>query len=61
VLGAALALALPGAASADTFTVSTLADSGKGSLRGAVEEANDQVGSDRILFEADSAALPASR
>lgn len=45
------ALAAPAAASADTFTVSTLADSGKGSLRAAVTEANEQVGSDRIFFK----------
>ena len=49
------ALAAPAAASADTFTVSTLADSGKGSLRAAVAEANDQVGSDRILFKTELA------
>jgi Ca2+-binding RTX toxin-like protein len=49
------ALAAPAAAPADTFTVSTLADSGKGSLRAAVAEANDQVGSDRVLIKSDLA------
>ena len=52
-LGGACAMALSAGASADTFSVSTLADSGKGSLRAAVEDANDQVGSDRILFKAE--------
>ena len=54
-LAVLVALAAPASASADTFTVSTLADSGKGSLRAAVAEANDQVGSDRILFKTELA------
>lgn len=58
-LAAACAAALPAAASADTFNVTTLADSGKGSLRDAVQDANALVGSDRIVFKAElGGAIP---
>ena len=51
LLGAGLlAGALP--ARADTFTVTTLADSGSGSLRAAVAAANARAGNDIIVFSA---------
>ncbi len=48
---AALALAAP--AGAATFTVDTLDDSGDGSLRSAIDDANATPEEDRIVFEED--------
>ncbi|MBK5233991.1 MAG: hypothetical protein JJE13_13565 [Thermoleophilia bacterium] len=50
-MGAALAMAAP--ASAQDFTVTALNDSGTGSLRAAIDDANTNTnaGSDRILFQ----------
>lgn len=45
-------LLLPAAAGAATFNVSTLADSGPGSLRDAVDQANRNFGADVITFNA---------
>lgn len=50
---AALALGAALSAVAGTFTVSTLADSGPGSLRAAVAAANANPGPDVVLFEVD--------
>ena len=47
-----LTLLLHGAASADTYTVLNLNDSGAGSLRAAVSAANANVGGDTIEFDA---------
>ena len=44
-------LAAPGAAQADDFNVTNLNDEGSGSLRQAVLDANDNDGTDRILFK----------
>jgi hypothetical protein len=44
-------LAVPAAAQADDFTVTNLNDSGSGSLRQAVIDANADNGADRILFK----------
>ncbi|MBI5722088.1 MAG: choice-of-anchor D domain-containing protein [Burkholderiales bacterium] len=52
-LGAALALLMGvGAAQAATFTVTTTADSGAGSLRDAITQANATPGADTIVFDA---------
>jgi Ca2+-binding RTX toxin-like protein len=50
--GVSLGVALFGAASADaaTFTVSNLSDSGAGSLRQAITEANANPGADQVTF-----------
>jgi hypothetical protein len=45
-----VALAAPALASAQTFTVTDLADSGAGSLRQAVSEANSAAGADQVVF-----------
>lgn len=45
-------LLLPAAAGAANFTVTTLADSGAGSLRDAVDQANRTVGADVVSFNA---------
>jgi hypothetical protein len=50
VLGAAVAAASP-LAGAATFTVSSLADSGAGSLRDAIAQANTAPGADTVQFE----------
>jgi LPXTG-motif cell wall-anchored protein len=50
-------VAVPMAASAATFTVTTLADSGAGSLRDAVDQANLAPGADTITFDP---AIPAN-
>lgn len=44
-------LAVPGAAGAADFTVTTLADDGAGSLRQAVADANENEGPDTVLFQ----------
>jgi Ca2+-binding RTX toxin-like protein len=44
-------LALPAGAQADDFTVTNLNDSGAGSLRDALVEANGNPGADRVLFK----------
>jgi hypothetical protein len=49
-LGCALCLCLASGATAATFTVSNLADSGPGSLRQAVLDANAAPGADEIAF-----------
>ncbi len=48
-LGAAASL-MPGAAQANTYTVTNTTDSGAGSLRQAVIDANSHAGADTILF-----------
>jgi len=47
-MGAAFAIAAP--AAAQDFTVTNLSDADPGSLRAAIDDANGQPGSDRILF-----------
>ena len=49
-LAALITLALPAAASAATFTVSTTGDAGAGSLRAAITSANSTSGRDSISF-----------
>jgi hypothetical protein len=54
-LGAGLSLgalaALPATAQADDFKVTNLKNSGAGSLRTAIDDADDAGGPDRILFK----------
>ena len=52
LLVAAISLALVGSVSAATFNVTTNADSGSGSLRHAVTQANTTAGPDQISFAA---------
>jgi hypothetical protein len=52
-----LLAALPAIAGAASFTVSTLADSGPGSLRDAVDQANRSTGADSIGFGALSGTI----
>jgi hypothetical protein len=47
------AILFPAAAAAGTFTVTTLADSGPGSLRAAIAAANANPGPDEVRFEVD--------
>jgi hypothetical protein len=49
-IAAAIAVLAPDGAAAQTFTVTDLADSGGGSLRLAVSEANSNSGADLIVF-----------
>jgi hypothetical protein len=51
LLGAAILLAAPAGASADSFPVTSTASSGAGSLRGAIEAANANTGLDTIPIE----------
>ena len=55
----ALAVALPAAATGDTYTVTTTADEGPGSLRQAITDANARDGADTIEFRipSDGAAV----
>lgn len=53
-VGGALVLA-PQAGAVTTFTVTTTADSGVGSLRQAIDDANNNAGADIIVFDASSA------
>jgi predicted outer membrane repeat protein len=54
--GVAGALVLaPQAGAATTFTVTNTADSGAGSLRQALDDANDNAGADIIVFDASAA------
>jgi predicted outer membrane repeat protein len=53
-VGGALVLA-PQAGAATTYTVTTTADSGVGSLRQAIDDANNNPGADIIVFDASSA------
>ncbi len=55
--GLALALAAPALVQAATFTVTNTNDSGPGSLRQAVLEANALAGGDEILFESSGGML----
>ena len=49
-----LLVLLAGSASAKTFVVNKTGDSGKGTLRWAIDMANTRVGADTILFDGTS-------
>lgn len=56
VVGATLWLAATGAVQAATFTVTNTADSGSGSLRQAVQDANALAGVDLVVFDIPEAS-----
>src|SRR5919198_3759933 len=57
---ALLGLLTPAPARAASFTVTTLADSGSGSLRQAIEDANGTTGADTITFDLSGTIVLAS-
>jgi hypothetical protein len=58
-LAAALMGVLAQGALADTFTVTNTQDSGNGSLRKAILDANSRVGADKIRFRIDGKGVKA--